>query len=300
MDKIACYSAFARAAETKSFVAAGRLLGITPSAVGKNVARLEAHLNVRLLQRSTRRIALTNEGTQFYRRCREILADIDAAENTLTNALETPKGTLRISVIVMGYRFLMPILAEFAHCYPEIKLDLDFDDRVVDVIGENLDAVIRSGKLSDSRLMARRIGSFKSMLYAAPAYLKRNGIPRRVEDLHLHACIRFRNHTSGKLQPWRILDRVAGREAGDETAIPATLICNNIEAMLAATISGLGISYMPSFIAREAADSGSLTPVLDLGSSEHDDIHIVWPASPNMPPRLRAFLDFVASRLFIE
>lgn len=300
MDKIACYAAFVRATEMKSFVAAGRLLGITPSAVGKNVARLEAHLNVRLLQRSTRRIALTDEGAHFYRHCREILDDIDAAEKTLTNALETPKGVLRISVIVMGYRFLMPILGEFAQRYPEIKLDLDFDDRVVDVIDENLDAVIRSGKLPDSRFMARRIGSFKSMLYAAPEYLKRNGVPRRVEDLHLHTAVRFRNHTSGKLQPWRILAGAPSREMGDEAFIPATLICNNIEAMLAATIHGLGISYMPNFIAREAVDSGSLVPVLDLGSSEHDDVHIVWPASPNMPPRLRAFIDFAASRLLLE
>jgi DNA-binding transcriptional LysR family regulator len=249
MDKIACYSAFASAAETQSFVAAGRQLGVTPSAVGKNVARLEAFLGVRLLQRSTRHIQLTDEGALFYPSCREILARMAEAENLLSEKREAPGGRLRVSAIVMGYRFLAPVLAEFQQNYPQIELDIDFDDRIVDLIEDRFDVAIRSGVLPDSRLKARKIGAFKAKLYASRSYLKARGIPTRFEDLRLHACIRFRNHTSGMLDVWRDPFVQTGEPAAD---IPATLIVNNIEAALAGAVHGLGICRLPTFVAREA------------------------------------------------
>ena len=291
MDKFACFSSFVCAVDEQSFVAAGRLLGISASAVGKNVARLEAHLGTRLLQRSTRRIHLTQEGSDFYRSCRDILSAVGSAEAMLSSRAESPSGRLRLSVIVVGYRFLMPILADFSRSYPEVELDLDFDDRVVDIVGENFDAVIRSGELRDSRLMVRCIGAYEVSLYASASYLERNGMPKRFRDLERHACIRFRNHTRGTLQGWGALTGET-----DTRWLPETIICNNIEATLAATVNGLGVGYMPDFVARQAVADGRLTPILGSHRAEGGRFYVVWPASPQTPARLRVFLDFLEQR----
>lgn len=296
MDKLTGLAAFVRTAQTQSFVAAGRLLGLSASAVGKSVARLEQRLGVRLFQRSTRRIRLTDEGTRFYERCRHILDDIDQAEAMLSHATEAPRGRLRVSVITVGYRFLMPILPEFMQRYPEVELDLDFDDRMVDVIDDGLDAVIRSGDLPDSRLMARRLGSFRAMLCASPDYLQRHGAPQHPRELERHACLQFRNHTSGKLQKWMM--RTDPGEA--EPHLPTTMICNNIEAMLTATVNGLGIAYMPNFLVRDAIASGSVVPVLDHYMIQHGQFWVLWPSNRQMPPKLRVFVDFICARLFCE
>jgi len=296
MDKIACYSSFACVAETRSFAAAGRLLGVTPSAVGKNVARLEAFLGVRLLQRSTRRVQVTEEGALFYPRCRQVLAEISEAEALLSEKRQAPSGRLRLTMIVMGYRFLAPLLGEFLQRYPQIEVEVDFDDEIVDLIEDRFDAAIRGGALANSRLKARKIGAFEAKFYASRAYLKARGIPRRFEDLALHACIRFRNQTSGKLDRWR--DPQVGDD-GPNVGIPETVVFNNIEAVLTATLGGVGISRLPTFVAREAVDNGVLVPVLDGPKLDRYDLHILWPASRLMPQKLRVFLDFVSERAFV-
>lgn len=293
MDKLAGLGAFVRTAETQSFVMAGRLLGVSASAVGKSVARLEERLGVRLFQRSTRRIRLTEEGRLFYQRCQHILNDIDDAEAMLSHATEAPRGRLRISVITVGYRFLMPVLSEFMQRYPEIELDLDFDDRIVDVIDDGFDAVIRSGDLPDSRLMARRLGSFRTGLYAAPEYLRRRGTPQHPRELERHACLQFRNHTSGRLQKWAI--RIDPGEA--EPRLPISMICNNVEALLTATVNGLGIAYMPTFLTRDAVIGGSLVPLLDSYMILQGQFCLLWPSNRQLPPKLRVFVDFLCERL---
>lgn len=178
MDSLSGLIAFVRTAETLSFVAAGRLLGVSASAVGKNVAKLEQSVGVRLFQRSTRRVSLTDEGALFYERCRRVLDDLNDAETMLSQSALTPRGKLRVSLPTIGYRFLMPILPDFAARYPEVELDLDFDDRILDVIEEGLDVVVRSGELTDSRLMSRRLRAFRFVLCASPAYLAAHGRPR--------------------------------------------------------------------------------------------------------------------------
>ena len=293
MDKLTGLAAFLRTAETRNFVTAGRMLGISASAVGKSVARLEQRLGVRLFQRSTRRIHLTAEGELFYQRCRHVLGDVEEAETALSHAVQAPRGRLRISVIVMGYRFLMPLLPEFRQRYPEIELDLDFDDRIVDVIDEGLDGVIRSGELPDSRLMARRVGSYRAMLYASPDYLKRHPTPQQPRELERHDCLRFRNHSSGKLQPW--LMRTDPGES--EPRVPATLICNNIEAMLTAAVNGLGIAYLPTFATTDMVAAGRLVPLLESYMIEHGTFWMLWPSNRQLPPKLRVFVEFLCERL---
>lgn len=171
MDSLNGFVVFVQVAETRSFVAAGRLLGVSASAVGKSVARPEEKLGVRLFHRSTRNITLTAEGTLFLDRCRRILAEIEAAELDL-QANGTPRGRLRVSLSLVS-SLVLSVLSEFMHTYPEIELDLDFTDQIVNVIEEGFDAVVRTGEPHDSRLTARRLGAFRSLLVASPDYLTR-------------------------------------------------------------------------------------------------------------------------------
>ncbi|WP_186040824.1 LysR family transcriptional regulator [Burkholderia gladioli] len=176
MDNLNGIVAFVRTAETLSFVAAGRKLGISASAVGKTIAKLERSLGVRLFHRTTRRVTLTEEGRHFHERCHRILEELRDAEATLSASAQTPRGRLRVSLPVIGYRFLLPVLPAFSARYPDIELDLDFNDRLVDVVEGGFDAVIRSGQLSDSSLMSRRLGPFRFVLCASPDYLARDAL----------------------------------------------------------------------------------------------------------------------------
>lgn len=291
MDSLVGITSFVTAAEHLSFVAAGRALGISPSAVGKNIAKLEASLGVRLFQRTTRRVVLTDEGAQFHQRCRRILDDLQDAQAMMQHAAEAPRGILRIGLPTIGYRFLLPVLPEFHRLYPEIQLDLDFNDRLVDVIEENLDAVIRSGALSDSSLMSRRLGGFSFVLCASPAYLERRGTPEGLKDLAGHSAVRYRFPTTGKLQEW---------SQGDEVIVapPTVITCSNMEAVRIAAIEGLGIAFVPDFLARDALANGALVEILADRAIPPGQFSILWPSSKHLSPKLRAFVDFVSGRLF--
>lgn len=294
MESLTGIIAFARAAEHLSFVAAARALGISASAVGKSVAKLEHDLGVRLLHRTTRRIALTDEGALLYERCRRILDDLQEAEALVSGAAETPRGRLRIGLPTIGYRFLLPVIPEFRRRYPNIELDIDFNDRIVDLVEDRLDAVIRSGNLTDSSLMSRRLGPFRFVLCASPAYLEARGIPQYPADLETHDCLRFRFPTSGKLQAWRLADE----RTTDPFRGPSPLTCNNMEALRGAAIAGLGVAYMPDFLARDALRDGSLRTVLDDFLVDPGQFSILWPSSRHLSPRLRVFVDFVCDELF--
>ena len=191
MDSLTSLTSFVRSAETLSFVQAARLLGISASAVGKNVARLEHKLGVRLFNRSTRNVSLTAEGAAFLTRCQSILEQIQEAESELTSSLSQPTGKLRISLPVIGYRLLLPALTAFSRLYPQVELDLDFSDRLVNLIDEGVDVAIRSGELADSRLIARTLGGFRFVLCASPAYLAEYGVPGSPAELAAHKCIFF-------------------------------------------------------------------------------------------------------------
>lgn len=293
MRSLSGVTAFVQTAETLSFVAAGRALGISASAVGKSVARLEQELGVRLLHRTTRRVALTDEGRLFHERCRRVLDDLDEARDLLSDKAATPAGRLRVGLPTIGYRFLTPHLAEFRAANPRIELELAFDDRLVDVIESGLDVVIRSGELTDSTLVARRLGAFRLIVCAAPSYLAEAGEPRRLEDLREHACLRFRAPTTGRLQEWAFAAAPGG------VAPPRTgMILNNMEAVLDAAIRGHGLAFMPDFLAAEALLDGRLRQALGRFPSPEGQFSMLWPSSRHMTPRLRAFVDHFAGRLF--
>ena len=204
-------------------------------------------------------------------------------------------GTAPCSVSsIIGYRFLLPVLPEFSRRYPEIELDLDFNDRLVDVIEGGFDAVIRSGQLSDSQLVAKRLGPFCFVLCASPQYLQLRGTPRVPGDLEHHACLRFRFPSSGKLQPWMF------REQREDTVdrYPSAFTSNNMEALRAASISGMGLAYMPDFLVREDLQSGALCSLLAGHLSYAGQFSVIWPSSKQLSPKLRAFVDFLSDRLF--
>lgn len=291
MDRLAALTAFVRTADARSFAAAARTLGLSPSAIGKSVARLEAELGVRLLQRTTRSVSLTAEGALFLEPCRRALDALAEADLAVSALASSPRGRLRLSLPTIGYRFLVPLLPGFARLYPDIRLDLDFSDRMVDLVEEGFDAAIRSGVPADSRMVARRIGGFRMVLCAAPSYLARAGTPRGVDDLSAHACLRFRQASAANPQPWVL----RGMAATAADAFPTPLVASNMEALRAAAIAGLGIAAMPRFLAAEALSQGALTEVLPEALAEGGDFWLVWPSNRHLSPKLRVFVDFLVA-----
>ena len=293
MDSLNGFVVFVQVAETRSFVAAGRLLGVSASAVGKSVVRLEEKLGVRLFHRSTRSVTLTAEGTLFLERSRRILAEIEAAELELSQASTAPRGRLRVSLPLVS-SLVLPVLAEFMREYPEIELDLDFTDRMVDVIEEGFDAVVRTGEPTDSRLTARRLGAFRSVLVASPGYLKLRGTPQVPADLLLHTCLHYRFPNSGKLETWALRQE----PGAPELQLPTSMICNNIETRLCFALQGLGIAYLPDFAIREPLADGRLQSILADHVERTGVFHILWPASKHPSPKVRALVDFLCARVF--
>jgi DNA-binding transcriptional LysR family regulator len=285
--------AFVRAAESGSFVAAGRALGLSASAVGKSVMRLEAKLGVQLLNRTTRRIGLTHEGSRFFARCKRILADLEDAESELFHSTSSPRGRLKISAPSLGARLLLPHVPEFRRRFPDIDLDIDFSDRLVEVTQEGYDAVIRTGRLADSQLLARPLARYGPVVVGSPAYFAGQGEPSTPADLEGHACIRFRSPGNGRIEPWRFA------ESDHSFAIEprAALTFNDMEAVVAASISGLGLACVPDFVAKSALESGLLRAVLVEHTRMEGLFQILWPPSRHETPRLRAFIDHLAVRL---
>lgn len=296
MESLSGLLAFVRTAELRSFVAAGDKLGLSASAVGKSVARLEERLGVRLLQRSTRRISLTEEGALFFERCQRIVAEIHEAESELQRLSDAPRGRLRISLPAATHRLLMPVLAQFAQRYPDIQLELDFNDRMVDVIAEGLDAAIRSGELADSGLTARPLCSYRFMLIAAPAYLAQRGQPTHPQQLEQHACLRYRFPAGNQLQPWPLM--LPPNSAA--VTLVSALVCNSVEALLGAAVRGLGIACLPDFAVQQALASGELQQVLADCTDGGGSFSLLWPTQRQLLPNLRVFVDFLITQCAVR
>jgi DNA-binding transcriptional LysR family regulator len=292
MDSLGSLNAFVRAAEARSFTVAGRQLGVSSSAIGKAVARMEERLGVRLLHRSTRSITLTAEGALFLERCRRIFSEIEAAELELSQTHEAPRGTLRVGLSLTGM-LMMPTLVAFMRAYPEVTLDLDFSDRVVDVIEEGFDAVVRFADAGDSRLMSRALGKYRRRLVAAPAYLAAKGVPLTPDDLKAHACLLHRFPTSGKFERWPL----RSEHPGIESELPKAAVASTVEPLIFMAEQGLGIAYLPDFAIVRQLREGLLVTVLDDYTDRSGPLRVLWPSSRHLAPKLRAFVDFLAANL---
>ncbi|MDA5543563.1 MULTISPECIES: LysR family transcriptional regulator [Yersinia] len=290
MDNLSSLAVFVQVAETRSFVVAGRVLGVSASAVGKSIARLEARLGVRLFHRSTRSIALTSEGALFLERSRRILAEVEAAELEMSQLADKPRGKLRVSFPLVS-TLLLPVLADFMLAYPDIALDLDFSDRIVDVVEEGFDAVIRTGELTDSRLSARKLGQSNVLLVASPAYLEQYGEPMHPSELANHICLHYRYPNSGKLETWPLPNE-------PDLQIPISMVCNNIETRMCFALRGLGIACLPDFSMGNTLAEGKLRTLLDGYMKRTVSLHVVWPSGRYITPKLRVFIDFLSERVF--
>ncbi|BEM61907.1 LysR family transcriptional regulator [Serratia marcescens] len=292
MESLGSLDVFVRVSESRSFTATGQQLGISASAVSKTIARLEERLSVRLFHRSTRTVNLTPEGALFLERCRRILSEVKDAEAELLQTRGMPQGKLRISLPSLGTLF-MPKLGDFKRRYPEIELDIDYSDRLVDVIEEGFDAVIRSGTPSDSRLVARRLGTCRKVFVGAPGYFNKAGMPSKPEDLTSHARLHYRFPSTGKLDVWPL---------GDKTEMlperPASMVTNTLDPQVCFAEQGLGIAYLPEIAVRRQLEQGSLVTVLDEYDRENMVFHVLWPSGRHLSAKIRLFVDFVTSHLF--
>lgn len=289
METLSGLEIFVETAQTMSFVATGRKFGISASAVSKSISRLEERVGVRLFQRSTRTVKLTAEGEVFLERCRRILRELQAAEDDLSAMTASPRGRLRVGLALVA-GLPLPVISGFMEKYPEIELDLDFTDRLVDVIDEGFDVVIRGSDLQDSRLMSRVLGPYRSCLVASPAYLEKYGRPIKPDDLRNHSCLHYRWQNSGKLYQWPF-KKSPVLQSG--TSLPVTMVCSNVEALIYLAEAGRGITCVPDFAVKESVANGRLEKVLTSCLVGGSTFHVVWPSSRQMAPKVRAFVDYV-------
>ncbi|OXI17003.1 LysR family transcriptional regulator [Burkholderia sp. AU15512] len=293
MNNLNWVQSFVQVAETRSFVATARLQGVSASAVSKSVARLEEHLNVRLFHRSTRSISLTAEGTLFLQRCRRILDELTAAEIELQQSVEAPRGRLRVSLPLIS--MLSPqLIAAFLRRYPEVELEIDYSDRLVDVIEEGFDAVLRTGYPDDSRLISRKLGTCRRVIVAAPAYLDQHGTPEHPHDLKDHKLLLYRYPSNGKIQQWPLADDVPT----DASRFPVTMVSNSSTTLLAMASEGLGIACLLDYEVKEKLASGALRAILDWDAASSVEYRVLWPSGQQPAPKVRAFVDFLAEHVF--
>lgn len=286
---------FVRAAGLGSFSAAGRQLGLSPSAVSKLVTRIEDRLGTRLLVRSTRALQLTPEGELYLERASRILGEIEEAERVVTSgASAVPRGPLRVSAsVAFGASHIVPHMAEFLALYPEIELDLSLTDSVIDLYQERADVAIRSGKLPDSSLMARKILEIRRVVVASPGYLARHGVPQVPADLVDHNCLRF-NFLANRDQ-WVFRDPDTGDNFTQR--ISGNMLGNNGPTLRRLCLDGLGLIRTGRFQVAADIASGALVPVLERYNPEDVEmIHAVFAGHGHLAARIRAFIDFVAGK----
>ena len=288
MDSLGGIAMFVQVADSGSFSATGRLLGLSSSAVGKSVARMEARLGARLFQRSTRHLALTDEGEKFLQRCKRILAEVEAAERELSDAGGAPSGRLRLSLPRYSGLF-EPAIGAFMQAYPAIELDLDFSDALVNVVSDGFDAAVRTGELADSSLMRRKLCTFRRLLVASPAYLARHGRPADGAELLRHARLDYRFPATGRLEQWPLVDEAAQPSPG--------MVCNSVEMRVFLAVQGQGIAYLPAFAVQRELAAGQLVSLLEEHTQARTAFWLLWPASRHMLPRLRVLIDFLVAQL---
>ncbi len=292
MEKLDAMAVFARVVEAESFSGAARALGLSKSAVSKQVSRLEDRLGLRLLNRTTRRLSLTEAGAAFYQGCRRVVAEAEAAEQAVTHLAGAPRGRLRVNApMSFGVRHVSPALPEFLGRYPELAIDLTLNDRMVDLVEEGFDVGVRIAQLADSSLVARHLAPNRSVLSAAPAYLDVRGAPRDIDELEDHACLIYSYQATG--ETWRLTGPGGARRLN----VSGPFKVNNGDAILAAALGGLGIALLPCFICGDDLRAGRLVRVLpDWGLASDSAVSAVYPAARHLSPKVRVFVDFLVER----
>jgi LysR family transcriptional regulator, regulator for bpeEF and oprC len=293
MDQLKSLIIFLRSAQYQSFSEAARPLSMSPSAVSRAVARLEEDLGIRLLQRTTRSLTLTEDGEKFQQRCQQILDELAAVELEVKQSQSKPQGTLRLNFsIAFGKMYIAPRLAELAAQYPELTFNVSFSDRMSDIIEEGIDATVRVGPGSDSRLAMQVLGKTYPVTCAAPSYLKQVGIPKTPEAITQHRCVNFVLPQSGREINWKF------EVQGESLILPVQsyLQFDYAEALVEAAITGAGIIQAPQYIVAEAIRWGKLQPLLvNYTSKEEMIIAVVYPQKKYLSAKVRVFIDFMTA-----
>jgi DNA-binding transcriptional LysR family regulator len=289
MDKLRNMEVFVAVVDVGSFTAAAEAFNISPVMVGKHIHALEQRLGARLLTRTTRRQSLTEIGRQYAERCRQILADIAAAESGAEAMRATPRGTLKINAPVsFGTQRLAPAMADYLALHPEVSLDLALNDRVVDLVDDGYDAAIRIGELNDSGLVARPLQPYRMLICASPDYLARAGVPQTPSDLMRHQCLDFM-HWNKRVR-WKLDDTV-------QAEIPSSRFrSNNGQALRMAALRGYGIVMQAEILLGEDVAAGRLVPLLQDYLPSPRPMHLVYPRDRQPTPKLTTFIDFMLER----
>jgi DNA-binding transcriptional LysR family regulator len=284
---------FAKVVETRSFTAAGRSLGLPKSTVSRKVAQLEERLGVQLLQRTTRKLSLTEVGAAFYERCARISTEIDEAEQAVMHMHGDPRGLLRLTAPPeFATAFLSDVISEYLVAYPEVDIQLELTERTVDMLEEGFDLSIRLGRVSDSTLISRELGPIQRYLVGSPKYLERRGVPEHPADLEDHDLVVLGNPRRSQTMELRGLD-------GELVTIAARprLVVNSMGMLREAVLAGVGVGLLPAFKCAEDLEQSRLRAVLHDWTRTDAAIHAIYPTSRHLSAKVRIFLDYVAARL---
>jgi DNA-binding transcriptional LysR family regulator len=281
---------FAKVVQTGSFIGASRSLGMPKSTVSRKVAELEERLGARLLQRTTRKLGLTDVGRAFHHHALRVLSAVEEAEQVVTKMQETPRGLLRVTT-PLNFGFLAPTLTAFMRRYPEVRLEVVGGERVVDLVQEGFDVAIRAGELEDSSLVARSLGTLESYLVASPGFLRRQGAPTKPEDLARIDCVVFAGGSEGTR--WR-LTRAARTVTVD---VNARFVVNDFEFLDEAARSGLGIAMVPIFRCIDDLRTKRLCRVLPEWCARKSPLHAVYPTTRHLSPKVKAFLEHLSQAM---
>jgi DNA-binding transcriptional LysR family regulator len=293
MDRLESMTMLVAAVEAGSLSATARRLGTPLATVSRKVSELESHLGTRLLNRSSRRLTLTDAGQSYLTACKRILDQITEAERAAMGEYSAPKGDLVLTApLVFGRIHVLPVVAEFLRTYPEIDVRMLLSDRVTNLLDDHVDVAVRIGALPDSSLMAARIGEVRRVVCASPAYLAARGTPRKPEELSDHDCVTF--DVLNAPQAWRFKGK---KKADTLVPIHARLAVNTAEAAIDAAIAGIGFTHVLSYQIANAERAGTLVRVLRAFEPDAMPIHLVHGGQQPLPRKLRAFVDFAAPRL---
>jgi DNA-binding transcriptional LysR family regulator len=296
MDRFAAITAFARVVEAGSFARAAERMGVSVSAVSRQVAELEAHLDARLLNRTTRRLSLTESGQAFFDRSVQLLADLEEAEIAVTSASVVPRGTLRLTCsATFGSRHLAPAIAAFAARHPQMRFDVELSERFVDLVDEGFDLAVRIGASGGQNVVARKVGATRVLCCASPSYLERHGEPREPEELANHACLSYEYLPARNV--WTFRDPKGGERS---VRITGPVHSNNGRFLVGLAAQGIGISREPDFISAPDLRAGNLKPILQPFESPPLPIYVVYPSRRHLSAKVRAFADFLAERFAKE
>jgi len=289
MDRLTEMEAFAHVVDQGGFTDAARKMGISKSAVSKHISSLEARLGARLLNRTTRRVSPTEIGLAYYDRARRVLNDAGEADALVSSMQSAPTGLLRVSVATdFGSLHLSPVLGDFLSQYPDMSVNLELDNRYIELISEGYDAAIRVGEMEDSTLRARKIADSTLRMVASPKYLEAHGRPHRIDDLSAHKLLHYSNQSNNAV--WKMTS-LSGEKRHVRTTGSFTV--NDGQSLLNAAINGLGIAYLSSFLYHTAMDTGLVEDVMPELPKESQGIYVVYPPGKFTQPKVRAFIDFL-------